>query len=592
MDVVEQVKASADIVHVIGEHVRLKRVGASPRYMGLCPFHTEKTPSFSVHQGHQFYYCFGCQAKGDVFKFIQEKEGLSFFEALKLLAERNGIALPKREGYSDPDSKLRAALYEMHEIACRLFRGNLTGATGAEARGYLDRRGVPLAVAEEFSLGLSDRSGSALARRFEQDGFSAEAMQASGLVRRRESGGWYDYFRGRLMFPIHSEIGKIIGFGGRALADGDEPKYLNSPETAVYRKSQVLYNLHRAKETIRRHDSAVLVEGYMDVIGVYAAGVHEVVASCGTALTPAQVRSLRRHSERIIVNFDPDNAGRTAAERSIQMLLEESMHVRILELDGGLDPDEFVRTQGAEAYRARLENAGGYFHWLADRARARADMRTAEGRMQALQVLLPAIHRINDKLERVATANDVAGYLGVETGLVLENFRKAAATHQEKPAPVPDAGVPAVEKLLLASLLTSPQAQEEVLPRLPSLPSWDELRTKRILQAMLAMHDGGAPLRFPELEARLDDGDKALITSLVFADESGEDPSALEQARSCLRTLEASGRLSSLAALKARVKAAEREGNLAEALRLAEEVNRAQRELRAPAVRPAPGEQE
>ena len=591
MDFVEQVKSAVDIVHVIGEHVRLKRVGSSPRYMGLCPFHTEKTPSFSVHQGHQFYYCFGCQAKGDVFKFIQEKEGLSFFEALKLLAERNGIAMPQRQGYTDPESKLRAAIYEMHEIAARLFRANLEAAAGAEARAYLERRGVTSAVAEEFALGLSDRPGSQLSRRFEQDGFTAEAMQASGLVRKRESGGWYDYFRGRLMFTIHSEIGKIIGFGGRALAAADEPKYLNSPETPIYRKSHVLYNLHRAKESVRRRDTAVLVEGYMDVIGVYSAGVHEVVASCGTALTSAQVSSIRRHSERIVVNFDPDNAGRSAAERSIHMLLEEGMHVRIVELDGGLDPDEFVRTNGSEAYREKLENAGGYFHWLADRARARVDMRTVEGRMQALQVLLPAIQRINDKLERVATANDVAAYLGVETGLVLENFRKAAATRRENPAIVPDTGLPPVEKLLLASLLASPEAQQEVLPRLHSLPAWGEFRSRKILQAMLAMQDSGSSVRFAELEARLDDADKVLMTSLVFADETDEG-AALDQARSCLRTIEASGRLSTVAALKARVKEAEREGNLAEALRLAEEVSRTQRESRASRAHHPPGQQE
>ena len=237
-----------------------------------------------------------------------EIERISFFEALKLLAERNGIAMPKRD-YSDPDSKLRGALIEMHETAARVFQSNLNGPAGAQARQYLASRNVTPEQIAEFGLGLSDASGNQLVRQFESR-FALEQLEQSGLVaKRQEAAGYYDRFRGRLMFPIHNESGKVIGFGGRALRPGDEPKYLNSPETALYRKSYVLYNLHRAKDAIRKSDYAVLVEGYMDVIGVYSAGVHNVVASCGTSLTNTQVRALKRHSERIVVNFDPDTAG-------------------------------------------------------------------------------------------------------------------------------------------------------------------------------------------------------------------------------------------------------------------------------------------
>src|SRR6202050_4889251 len=320
MDFAEQVKSSVDIVKTIGEYVRLKRSGSTGRYMGLCPFHTEKTPSFNVNASMQRYKCFGCNLGGDVLQFVMEIERISFFEALKLTAERNGIAVPKRD-YSDPDSKLRGALMEMHEIAARVFQSNLSGPAGAQARQYLAGRDVTPEQIAEFGLGLSDPSGNQLVRQFESR-FPAEQLEQSGLVaKRQEAAGYYDRFRGRLMFPIHNELGKVIGFGGRALRPGEEPKYLNSPETALYRKSYVVYNLHRAKDAIRTSGYSVLVEGYMDVIGVYAAGVHNVVASCGTALTDTQVRILKRHSERIVVNFDPDTAGANATEKYLQTLL-------------------------------------------------------------------------------------------------------------------------------------------------------------------------------------------------------------------------------------------------------------------------------
>jgi DNA primase len=300
MDFVEHLKSSVDIVKVIGEYVRLRRVGTGSRYMGLCPFHTEKTASFSVHQTHQFYKCFGCGAGGDVLKFVMEIERLSFYEALRLLADRNGIPMPKRADYSDDETRLRAAVFQMHEIAAKAFRANLNSPGGTQARKYLAKRSVSPELAEEFGLGYSDRSGQDLVRRFQREGISHEQMEASGLVLKRHDGsGFYDRFRGRLMFPIHSESGKVIAFGGRALVAEDEPKYMNSPETAIYKKGYVLYNLHRAKETIRKEDRTILVEGYMDVIGVHAAGVRGVVASCGTALTATQVKILKRHSEKI-----------------------------------------------------------------------------------------------------------------------------------------------------------------------------------------------------------------------------------------------------------------------------------------------------
>ena len=572
MDFVEQLKSSVDIVKTVGEYVRLKRMGSTPRYMGLCPFHTEKTPSFSVHGSHQYFKCFGCGKGGDLLDFIMEIERVSFVEALKLLAERNGIAMPKRE-YSDPDSKLRGMLMEMHEIAASTFQANLNSPAGIEARNYLSGRGVTPEQIAEFGLGVSDASGQQLVRQLQR--FGVENLEHSGLVLKRQDGsGFFDRFRGRLMFPIHNESGKVIGFGGRALKPGDEPKYLNSPETALYRKSYVLYNLHRAKDAIRKTDFTVLVEGYMDVIGVYSAGVRNVVASCGTALTNTQVRGLKRHSERIVVNFDPDAAGANAAERSIQMLLDEGLQVRVLELEGGLDPDEYVKHSGADAYRSRLEKAPAYFHWLADRARKKFDMRTVEGRLEGFKFVAPAIQRISDRLERFAVANDVASYLGVDEKLVRDHFSRGTGERR-----VMNRGpeAPANERLLLNSLLASEAARAEVIPALREMPVIEHFVTKNIFKALFTMQEGGAVFRFTDLEGRLSDADRDLLSSVIFADEVLEEEKAREQAVACLRSLKAQDPKSQVAALRAQIKAAEREGNLHEAMRLAEELDRRSR---------------
>jgi len=576
MDFKEQLKSSIDIVKVIGEHVRLRKSGVS-RYTGLCPFHNEKTPSFSVHAGHQFYKCFGCGASGDVLKFVMEVEHVSFPEALKLLAERNGIPMPKRAEYSDPETRLRAAVYQIQEVAQEAFREHLAGPAGAEARRYLEKRGVTPEVSAQFGLGYADRSGRFLLRILERLQFTAEQMENSGLLGKREDGSFYDRFRNRLMFPIHNESGKTIGFGGRALDPADDAKYLNSAESPIYKKSAVLYNLHRAKEGIRKADRAVLVEGYMDAIGVSAAGVREVVASCGTALTPQHVQALRRHSERIVVNFDPDAAGAKAAEKSIDLLLDESMKVRIVELDGGLDPDEYCMERGAEAYRTKLDKAQSYFYWLADRARARFDLRTAEGRLAGFQFLLPAIQRLPEKIERVAVANDVAGYLGVDAGLVLENFRKSVMDRRDRKVAAAPETLRADEKILLNLLVSSAEARKELIAGLETLPAVERFATKRIFRALFALDAGGAPVTYDQLHARLDEGDQNLLAFAVLRDETNEAVISLSQGVECLRSLERSGVQAQLAALKARVKEAERAGNLGEALRLAEVLHQLER---------------
>jgi len=582
MDFAEQLKSSIDIVKVAGEYVRLKRLGATANYKGLCPFHQEKTPSFNVNQTRQFYKCFGCGVGGDVIKFVQEIEGLSFWESAKMLAERHGVPLPKRSDYSDAESKQRGALMDMHAVAARLFQDNLRGPRGTEARDYLAKRGVSQEVIDTFELGYAEPSGQALTRKLSERSFSAEQMEVSGLVRKRNEGtGYYDNFRGRLMFPIHNEYGKVIAFGGRAMNAEDQPKYLNSPETPIYKKTSVLYNLHRAREAVRRSGRVVLVEGYMDVIGVYAAGVKEVVASCGTALTNGQVRTIHRHADTVIVNFDPDTAGANATEKAIQLLLDEGLHVRVVALDGGLDPDEYCKRNGAEAYLAKLDGASTYFHWLADRARARFDMKTSDGKVAAFKFLLPAVQKISDKLEQAATVNDLASYLGVDPGLVLDQFKKSAATRR---APVPQAapasGIPHMERILLNALLSSDRARAEMLPAL--LPELTEsFVTREIFEALRQAVTADAEFSYSALEGRLQGSGKELLRDAVTADESSGEAVSWDQAQACLRRLESDFRKRQVGELRARVKSAEREGRVDEALSWMAELSRLERESRA-----------
>ena len=590
MDFVEQLKSSIDIVKVIGEYVRLKKMGATGRYSGLCPFHQEKTPSFSVNQARQFYKCFGCGVSGDALKFVMEHDGMTFPEALRFLAERNGIPMPQRTEYSDADSRLKGALYEMHTIAAQTFQENLRGPGGGEARGYLERRGLSQELIDTFQLGYSDPSGQALTRRFSERSFTPEQLDASGLIRKRAEGsGYYDAFRGRLMFPIHNESGKAIAFGGRAMRDEDQPKYYNSQETPIYKKTSVLYNLHRARDAMRRGNRAVLVEGYMDVIGVYAAGVKEVVASCGTAITNAQVRAIRRHSDTVIVNFDPDTAGENAAERAIQLLLDEGLHVRVVTLDGGaegdpagnptvkLDPDEFAKRYGAEAYRLKVDRASGYFHWLADRARAKFDMRSTDGKMEAFRFLLPSLNRVPDKLERAAVVNDLASYLGVEPGLVLEQFRRSAVDRRAVRQAAPGPELPAVERMLLGALLNSARAREEILPALqPEM--LEGFVTKEIFESLRHVAEESPARLFGGLEARLSESGRALLHTAVAADDI-EEEEAWKQGEDCLRRLESESRKRRLVEAQARVKVAEREGRMEEWRTLTREVDRLKREL-------------
>src|SRR5438445_1554363 len=427
----EKLKQQADIVRVVGEYVRLKKTGKD--FSGLCPFHQEKTPSFTVSPIKQIFYCFGCGKGGDVYNFVMDMEKCEFPEAVKLVAEKCGIPIPRPKERSPEERKenqQRAVLVEMHREAQTFLVKQLEGTLeGKAARAYLEDRGLDKATIERFGIGYAPSGGDALLRHLKPK-CNDKLLVDSGLVSRDQSAGrLFDRFRRRITFPISNESGKIVAFGARALGD-DMPKYLNSPETPIYSKSNVLYHMDRAKEALRRQDFAILVEGYMDAIAVARAGISNVVASCGTSLAEPQIKLLGRFTRRVIVNYDPDTAGQAETERSLSLLLEHDFEVRVLALppvgDKKADPDLFIRERGKEEYLKLLKEAPPYVDYLIARAR-QMDLTTGEGKLRAVNFLLPYVQKIPNRILRSEWATRIAQQLRLDEPVLRAALSKAAA---------------------------------------------------------------------------------------------------------------------------------------------------------------------
>jgi DNA primase len=532
----ERVKQQADIVRVVGEYVRLKKTGKD--FSGLCPFHQEKTPSFTVSPIKQIFYCFGCGKGGDIFNFVMEMERCEFPDALRLVAEKCGISIPKPKPSSPAErtqSSVRATLVEMHREAQTFFVKQLQGtAEGKLARAYLEDRGLDKATIERFGIGYAPSGGDALLRHLKGK-FAEKLLAESGLVSRGEGGRLFDRFRRRITFPITNESGKIVAFGCRALGD-DQPKYLNSPETPIYSKSNVLYHLDRAKEALRRSDFAVLVEGYMDAIAVARAGISNVVASCGTSLAEPQIKLLGRFTKRVIVNYDPDNAGQAATERSIVILLEQDFEVRVLALPGKADPDKFIREQGPDAYMKLLKESPPYVDYLIARAR-QMDMTTAEGKLRAVNFLLPYVQKIPNRILRSEWATRIAQQLRLDEPVLRAALSKAATERRgevkTKPELVGRAAKP-VERRLIRMLADGEGFRGELAQQLQQGQLYLGLETERIFVALIAAGLSGQAVQATKVAAALEERDRRLLYEILF-----EETSELtwEEAESCVDAL-------------------------------------------------------
>jgi DNA primase len=596
----ESLKQQADIVRIVGDYVKLRKAGAQ-NFSGLCPFHPEKTPSFSVHATRQFFHCFGCGESGDVFTFIQKVENITFPEALRLVAHKLGVPMPK-VSFSSPaearDAQVRMALLDVHVRATEFFQECLRRPEGATAREYLKGRGLDAEMIDRFRIGYAPDSGfllrDALRREFDeellresglfswkegtqQSALSSQQLQIPRSARDDKNGGGsarddnsvelaarssqpaaiYSKFRNRVMFPICNEQGKVIAFTGRTLsASTDEkagPKYLNSPETPIYSKSRVLFNLDNAKEAIRKLEYSILVEGQMDCISVYAAGFHNVIASSGTAFTELQAKLLGRFSKKVVVNFDPDTAGARATERTLGLLVEEEFNIQVLTLETGFDPDLFIRRKGKDAYAAALKDSQKYFDYLIDRARAMFPARNADSKVKALNHLLPHIQRVPSRIVRDELAMEISQKLGIDSAVLRQELKHAATNRSTTQVKTPaEAQITGAERVLIRALASATQMQsaetrttaregtdEEFDPArqaqfaLQSEQLYEGLTSQSLIEALL---EGGVEtadvMVLPKSEA-----DRRLLASILMHEEEDLTPETVEGAVRALRRI-------------------------------------------------------
>jgi DNA primase len=586
----QSVKEQADIVRIVGEYVKLRKSGAN--WSALCPFHKEKSGSFYLYPGTASYYCFGCHEHGDVFSFVMKMETLSFPEAVRTVATKMGIALPKRE-FSSPDEAreagLRRQLMEVHEAATQYFEQSLKSPEAARAREYLTLRGVSAETIAKFRIGYAPESFNDMRDRLGKF-FPEEVLRGSGLFSWKEQedgspGPMYARFRKRITFPIANEQGKPIAFTARALdgADVDAkagPKYMNSPETALYTKGQVLFNLDKAKGSMRELDIALLVEGQMDCISVFMGGIANVIATSGTAFTEHQVRLLSRFTKRVVLNFDPDQAGANAAEKTVALLVEEGFEVRVVTLEGGLDPDRFIKERGIAAYSEAVRGAARYADYLIERARTMFPARTPESKVKALNMLLPHIRRVPNAIARSDFAENAAQKLGIESSLMRQELRQAAAQRLESVKAAQPRDVTEVERILLCALVL-PEAdsgRQLAAEKLGANPEWfADLGSAAVIEVLVS---GPAPEN--PFDAAPDEASRALLASALHSagDAAGAGESLAGKVEGALDSLHDRYLDRRLRELRVQMAEAQRRGDEPMLMRLAQEKLRVDRELK------------
>ncbi len=516
---IDDLRLQANIVQVIQEYVPLKRAGTT--FKGLCPFHSEKTPSFSVNPDKGFFHCFGCNVGGDVFKFLELHEKIGFQDAVRMLAQKFGVAVPEEtEGSSDDarrDASVRESLLKVHEIAAAFFREQLASPAGARARRQLADRGVDAKAIESLGLGFAPTASTALKNALLAHGFAQGLLVQSGLIVQRDNGDIVDRFRNRLMVPICRDSGSVIAFGGRAMDADQVPKYLNSPETPIYSKGRTLYGLNLSKAAIRQLGYAVLVEGYFDFAQVFQSNAAPVVASCGTALTPQQAQLLRRFTTKVVLSYDPDAAGQGAAVRSCELLVAEGFDVNVAVLDPGQDPDTYVRRNGPDQYRERLRNSRPYLEYLLDQAAAGLDFGQDDDRRQFLAKMLAVAARIPDPAARDQFGDRIAHKARITEEVVRAEIRKAAVSRR---ATLTDRELPSfgqmkyAEKGLIWALIHNPREAFDAMVGLDG-EDLDALAGREVFEMARNLHDQSGTFSPSALLQRLSTVNNQLVTSIA-----------------------------------------------------------------------------
>ena len=492
----ERIRDATDIVDLISEHVQLVKKGRN--FSGLCPFHDEKTPSFSVNPDRQFYHCFGCGVGGDVFKFVQEIDRVTFAEAVQFLAERAGIALSERSGPSREAAAAEDELYRANDLAQKYFHHLLLNdEVGAGARTYLQTRGLTGETIARFGVGYAPPAWDALLKVAGRRGLSPQILERAGLALPRSTGsGHYDRFRDRIAFPIANLSNRTIAFGARALQPDQNPKYLNSPETSIYHKGRVLYGLSIARDAIRRQDSVLVVEGYTDLISLVQAGIQHVVATAGTALTEDHCRLLARFARQVVLLFDGDAAGSTAAMRALEVLLGTNLDVRVVSLPSEHDPDTFIQAHGPEALLNQAENARSVLDFCLERLAQQHDLSSIEGKSRAVETFKPLIAKLNkpqDAVRRDLLLREVAQRLAVDEQALRDGVRASMRRSQRSrqagadPPPTAAPDPPRHELEFIGLLINFPQFIPETARKFAA-DSLSDARTQALCRALFSCH--------------------------------------------------------------------------------------------------------
>jgi DNA primase len=514
---IDDLKSHADIVQIVQERVPLRRSGTT--WKGLCPFHGEKTPSFHVNGEKGFFHCFGCAVGGDVIKFVELYDKVTFPEAVRQLASRVGLTVPEPQDAAEDseNQRDREALLKAHEVAAAWFREQLETSAGSSARRQLKERGLTSATIALLGIGYAPAAREGLKARLAKEGFALPLLRRSGLVIQRDEGATVDRFRNRLMIPICRDTGAIVAFGGRAMEPGQQPKYLNSPETPIYVKGRTLYGLHLSKAAITKTKHAVMVEGYFDVAQAIQAGITNVIASSGTALTPAQARLLKRFASKVVLSFDPDAAGQGAAARSSELLVAEGFQVNVAMMPAGEDPDNFIRKHGGTAYQEKLRNSRQYLEYLLDRTAAEHDFSKDDSRREFLNRMLAVAARIPDAAARDQFADRLAHKARITEEVVRAEIRKAAVQRQTtvEERRLPSLGqVKTAERGLIWAFMRDPAAGAEALAQLER-EDLVGLATAAILEQARSLQ-GMPAASLPEtLIERLTNGEAGLVREIA-----------------------------------------------------------------------------
>jgi len=521
--IIDEIREKCNIAEIVGNYIPLKRAGRN--FKAVCPFHPEKTPSFMVSPAKGIFHCFGCGAGGNVFNFVMKYEGLEFPQVLKMLAQKAGVKLPVA-AFTAKKEKASTDLFGINEMAASWFHHNLKKDIGAPALRYLKKRDYQAKTILSFKLGYAPEANGLL-QFMKARGISEQLLERAGLILRKERGTSFDRFRQRLMFPIFDTRGRVLAFGGRVLGDA-QPKYMNSPETPVYNKGSHLYGLNLAKEEIKKNDFCIIVEGYLDLLTVQQNGIGNVVASLGTALTPVQIRLLKRFTKKVVVIFDADRAGEMASLRSLDLLIEEDMNVKVVSLPENEDPDSFIRSQGKDKFWKHIVNSADLFDYKLRLLTKSFNMETVEGKVGIAGHMLPTIKRVQNEIRKGAYVKRLAqefsrGEKSLGEEWILAELKKVKKDFEQySPQTVVKRQVKAkrpAEEMVLRIALESEDSIKEIKERL-SIEDFQDVRIREIIRIIFRENDNQRAVNEAKIISSLENDDTAALIARICSQEA------------------------------------------------------------------------